>query len=71
MTLENEADYDRISEADEILIEGFADAIRGGDGVSLTLKKSGEKIPLRLTLTERQRAILLAGGMLNYTKENN
>ena len=71
MTLENEADYDRISEADEIVIEGFADAIRGGDNVSLTLKKSGEKIGLKLTLTERQRAILLAGGMLNYTKENN
>ena len=71
MTLENEADYDRISEADEIVIEGFAEAIRGGDSVSLTLKKSGEKIGLKLTLTERQRAILLAGGMLNYTKENN
>ena len=71
MTLENEADYDRISEADEIVIEGFADAIRGGDSVSLTLKKSGDKIGLKLTLTERQRAILLAGGMLNYTKENN
>ena len=71
MTLKNEADYDKISEADEIAIEGFASAIRSGDGVSLILKKSGEKIPLCLTLTERQRAILLAGGMLNYTKENN
>ena len=71
MTLENEDDYDKVSEADEILIEGFADAIRGGDRVMLTLKKSGAEIPLKLTLTERQRAILLAGGMLNYTKENN
>ena len=70
MTLENEADYDRISEADEIVIDGFAEAIRGTDAVTLTLKKNGENIPLRLTLTERQRAILLAGGMLNYTKEN-
>ena len=70
MTLENETDYDRISEADEIVIEGFAEAIRGTDAVALTLKKNGENIPLRLTLTERQRAILLAGGMLNYTKEN-
>ena len=71
MTLENEADYDKISEADEIVIEGFAEAIRGGDSVSLTLKKNGEKIALKLSLTERQRSILLAGGMLNYTKENN
>ncbi len=70
MTLVNEADYDKISESDEILIENFAKAISNGDGVNLVLKKSGEKIPLSLTLTERQRAILLAGGMLNYTKEN-
>lgn len=70
MTLVNEADYDKISEADEILIESFASAIESGDSVNLTLKRSGDKIPLRLTLTERQRAILLAGGMLNYTKEN-
>ena len=70
MTLVNEDDYDKISEADGILIENFSSAIASGDTVNLTLKKSGEKIPLRLTLTERQRAILLAGGMLNYTKEN-
>ena len=70
MTLVNEDDYDKISEADGILIENFSAAIANGDTVALTLKKSGEKIPLRLTLTERQRAILLAGGMLNYTKEN-
>ena len=71
MTLENEADYDKISEADEIMIEGFASAIKSGDSVTLTVKNSGEKIALKLTLTERQRSILLAGGMLNYTKENN
>lgn len=70
MTLVNEDDYDKISEADGILIENFSSAIASGDTVNLTLKKSGEIIPLRLTLTERQRAILLAGGMLNYTKEN-
>ena len=70
MTLVNEADYDKISESDEISIVGFAEAIREGDEVYLTVKNSGEKIALRLTLTDRQRAILLAGGMLNYTKEN-
>ena len=71
LTLKNEADYDKISEADSISIDGFRGAIRSGDSVILTDKNNGEKIELTLTLTERQRAILLAGGMLNYTKENN
>ena len=71
LTLKNEADYDKISEADSISIDGFREAIRSGDCVILTDKNNGEKIELTLTLTERQRAILLAGGMLNYTKENN
>ena len=71
LTLKNEADYDKISEADSISIDGFRETIRSGNSVILTDKNNGEKIELTLTLTERQRAILLAGGMLNYTKENN
>ena len=71
MTLENEADYDKISESDNIVIENFREAIRSSDKVILTDKNNGSKIVLKLTLTERQRAILLCGGLLNYTKENN
>ena len=68
MTLENESDYDRIAEGDEIAVEGFKSAIEKGDKAYLTVKKTGESIPLDLTLSERQREILLAGGTLNYTK---
>ena len=71
MTLENEDDYEKISESDGIVIENFREAIRTADKAVLTDKRSGEKVNLNLTLTERQRAILLAGGLLNYTKENN
>ena len=68
MTLENESDYDKISEGDEIAILGFKEAIEKGDKAYLTLKKSGEKLALNLSLSDRQREILLAGGTLNYTK---
>ncbi len=68
MTLENESDYDKITEGDEIAIEGFKEAIEKSDKAYLTLKKTGERIPLVLTLSDRQREILLAGGTLNYTK---
>ena len=67
-TLENPDDYELISENENISIDNFKAAIAESDSVIL---KAGEKeIKLLLNLTERQRKILLAGGLLNYTKEN-
>ena len=68
MTLEDEEDYAKISEGDQIFIEGFKKAVAGGDSAILVNKSNGERIPLALTLSSRQRDILLAGGTLNYTK---
>ena len=68
ITLKNEADYEKIAEGDEILIEGFSDAIASKNEATLVVKSSGDRIPLVLSFSERQREILLAGGTLNYTK---
>ena len=68
ITLANEADYDKIAEGDEIMIEGFAEAIKSKDTATLVVKKTGERVPLVLNFSARQREILLAGGTLNYTK---
>ena len=68
MTLVNEDDYDKIAEGDNIAIEGFKNGVLTKDEVTLVDKTSGARVPLKLTLTARQRAILAAGGMLNYTK---
>ena len=70
MTLENPDDYDRLAQGDALSIEGFAQAVKGADRVTLTDKTTDEKFTLCLNLTERQRAILSTGGMLNYTKQN-
>ena len=70
MTLENEADYDKFAEGDELSIVGFADAIASKGEVTLVDKTNGNSAKLVLNLTERQRAILAAGGLLNYTKNN-
>ena len=69
-TLKCEDDYDRIDELDEIMIEGFAEAVKAKDGAVLKDKSKGVEIPLSLNLTDRQRKILLSGGMLQYTKQN-
>ena len=69
-TLKNEDDYDKIAQLDKIMIEGFAEAVRNADGAILKDTSKGIEIPLVLNLTERQRKILLSGGMLQYTKQN-
>ena len=68
LVLENEADYELISEGDEICITGFEKAIKGSDSVVLTNLKNNARVALKLDFTSRQRAIILAGGLLNYTK---
>ncbi len=69
LTLENEDDYDVLKEGADISIDGWREAIKSFEGVILTDKSTGRKIALKLSLSDRQREILLAGGTLNYTKE--
>ena len=68
-TLANPDDYDKIAEGDFANIDGFKAAIAGEDFAVMKNGK-GDEVKLNLTLTERQRKILLAGGLLNYTKNN-
>ena len=68
MVLKNEKDYDKINEGANVKICGFYSAVESGDTAYLTVDGSDDKIELSLGFTARQREILLAGGMLNYTK---
>jgi len=68
MTLENEADYDKFNEGDNIEILGFKAAVAGKEQATLVNKTNGEEAKLCLNFSARQREMLLAGGCLNYTK---
>ena len=68
MTLECEEDYDALAEGARLRIDGLYDAVKSADRVQMICEDTGRSIGLKLTLTERQREILLAGGTLNYTK---
>ena len=70
MTLENPDDYEKLTQGDELEIQGFAAAIKEKDEAFVENKRTGEKVKVKLTLSPRQREILLAGGRLNYTKKN-
>ena len=67
LEFKNEADYDTLALGDGIKIDGLFDAVANGTDITLTTE-SGAKIPLSLELSDRQRKILAAGGLLNYTK---
>ena len=70
MTLLNEDDYDKLSEGADIYIENFREAIKSSDKAVLVNRDNGARVELSLNFTARQREILLAGGTLNYTKNN-
>ncbi|MDA8099190.1 MAG: aconitate hydratase [Nitrospiraceae bacterium] len=67
LTFAREQDYETIAAQDSVEIADIHEALRAGRG--LTLKTgAGASIALVSSLTARQREIILAGGMLNYTR---
>ena len=68
MTLVNPDDYDKFNEGDELFIQGFKEAVAGSEEAVLVNKTTGEAAKLCLQFSARQREMLLAGGCLNYTK---
>ena len=71
LTFADSADYDAVSEGDEIVIaEAPAQIAAAAEGGAVTASIAGREVELRLDITPRQRDILLAGGLLNYTREH-
>ena len=71
LTFQNPADYEKLSEGDTLELKDFRQAVAAGDTVTLFDRTNGAEIPLTLAFTKRQREILLAGGLLNRTREEN
>ena len=70
LTFVNEADYDKIGQGDEIAIENVrADIEAGKTQLTVVNKTTGAQIPVLCDLTGRTKDIILAGGLLDYTRE--
>ncbi|MBQ9428737.1 MAG: aconitate hydratase [Clostridia bacterium] len=66
LTFKDPADYDRIAAGDAITLDNIFASVEAGE---MTLKTArGESITLVCAYTPRQIAILKAGGLLPYTK---
>ena len=71
LTFADAADYDAVNEGDEIVIaDAPAQLAAAAEGGAVTASIAGREVELRLDITPRQRDILLAGGLLNYTREH-
>lgn len=69
LTFENPDDYDALQPGAQLRIDDIRTGMAAGK-LTLTDTAAGKSYPVVCSLTERQRAILLAGGLLNYTKEH-
>lgn len=65
---ENPADYEKINSDDELEVGNLNAAIKSADFLMIKNTNGNFEFKGKLTLTPRDRELLLAGGLLNYTK---
>ena len=68
LTFADPADYDQLTQGDELALTGVYAGMDSGN-ITLTDKTTGESFTLCADFTDRQKAILKAGGLLAYTKQ--
>jgi len=68
LTFIEPADYDRLERDDMLQIDGLHRALREGAELEVKNVTRGFTIKARAQLTPRQVEIILAGGLLNYTR---
>ncbi len=70
LTFAKADDYDKISQGDELSLKGIKNAIINNESAVLINLTKNEEYAINYDLSQRQKDIILAGGLLNYTKES-
>ena len=68
LTFKNPDDYDKLSQGDKLTLSNVFEGMDKGE-ITLKNETTGESFALSVSFTERQKAILKAGGLLSYTKK--
>lgn len=70
LTFVNEADYDKIAQGDQLVLSDVRKAVsEGKTELTVINKTNGAEIPVLCELTGRTKDIMLAGGLLDFTRE--
>ncbi|MBO5334150.1 MAG: aconitate hydratase [Clostridia bacterium] len=70
LTFSNADDYNKITQGDELSLKGIKKAIINNEPAVLVNLTKNEEYSINYDLSQRQKDIILAGGLLNYTKES-
>jgi aconitate hydratase len=70
LTFVDAADYDKIKLGDMLELPAVKEEIANGLQVTVVNKTTGDTFKADCELSDRTRAIIIAGGLLDYTKEN-
>lgn len=68
LTFDSENDYELISGGDLLVLDNLREAIKNENTIILHNSSNGKEIKLNIELSEREREIILAGGLLDYTR---
>lgn len=68
MTFADEGDYEKINNGDELVMEDIRGQITAGSELLIHNKTGNYAIKARISLSERQVKMMLAGGLLNLTR---
>lgn len=70
LTFANASDYDKFNLGDQLELPNVKQEIMDGKNITVVNKTNGETVEAVCELTDRTKAIIIAGGLLDYTKEN-
>ncbi len=68
LTFADPRDYDAINQDTQLYIYNIEEGMKQGQ-LTVTDQIAGFRFTVKCDMTDRQRAIVMAGGLLNYTKE--
>ena len=68
LTFKNPEDYDKLNQGDNLTLTNVFEGMDKGE-ITLLDETTGESFTLVCSFTERQKAILKAGGLLSFTKK--
>ncbi len=70
LTFANADDYNEVDQDDRLRLEGIKTTLQnGGNEFVAEVGRSGKKIRLKIDISDRDRKILLAGGLINMARE--
>ena len=71
LVFKNEADYDKVSQTDELVIDDVINQIKKGNEIIIKNVTKGTEFVTILNVSDRQKEMLYAGGLINYTRNLN